>query len=94
MADEPPAVVDEVAETAETFGLDELDLFSDIPLDENAFDFDLDEALADDELTETDDFWKEVVNKSETGPLGQGLTLEEARAKGLFPSEEDEPGGD
>ncbi|MCB0016397.1 MAG: response regulator [Anaerolineales bacterium] len=92
-AEEAPEMVAEAEETAEMFGLDELDLFGDVPLDENAFDFDLGEALADDEVAEADDFWKEVVNKSDTGPLGKGLTLEEARAKGLFPSD-DETAGD
>ena len=77
----------------EEFELAELDLLADLPLDENAFDFDLGEALADDELGEADDFWQEAVAQGETGPLGKGLTLEEARAKGLFPTE-DEPAGE
>ena len=68
----------------------ELSSLDEFPLDENAFDFDLDEALASEGDESSDDFWNDALTKNETGPLGKGFTLEQAREQGLFPTDLDE----
>ena len=85
--DYPDALSDEAGADEGSEPEPELPSLEAFPLDENAFDFDLEEALAFEGDEAADDFWSDAVNEDETGPLGSGFTLEQAREQGLFPAD-------